>query len=104
VSNDLVHDLAAKLKVLQNHKTVLEPYNSISILLEALSLSQLQSSAEMTHSHACSLGGNAILFDGWNESYVVQSAMWNNSETWFFRITIRKVRLDREMVTSMFVT
>jgi hypothetical protein len=37
----LVHDLAAKLKVLQNHETVLEPYNSISILSEALSFSQL---------------------------------------------------------------
>jgi hypothetical protein len=30
-----------KLKVLQNHETVLEPRNSIGILSEALSFSQL---------------------------------------------------------------
>jgi hypothetical protein len=37
----LIHDLAAKLEVLQNHKTVLEPYDSIDILSEALNFSQL---------------------------------------------------------------
>jgi hypothetical protein len=84
----LIHDLAAKLKVLLNHKVVLEPQNSIGILLEALSFSQLQSAAEMTHSNIRSLGGNDIFFDIWNESYVVQSTMRNNSETWFFGITI----------------
>jgi hypothetical protein len=36
------------------------------------------------------LGSNDIFFDDWNESYVVQSAMWNNSETRFFRITTEK--------------
>jgi hypothetical protein len=57
----------------------------------------------MTHSNIRSLGGNDVLFDGWNESYVVQSAMWNNSETRFFGITTGRVRLDCEMVVSMFV-
>jgi hypothetical protein len=56
----------------------------------------------MTHSNVHSLGSNDIFFDDWNESYVVQSAMWNNSETRFFRITTEKVRLDYEMVASMF--
>jgi hypothetical protein len=56
----LVHDLTTKLKFLQKHETVLEPQNSI---------------------------GNDVFFDGWNESYNVQSAMQNNLETWFFRIT-----------------
>jgi hypothetical protein len=37
----LVHDLTVKLKVLWNHKSVLEPYNSIGILSEALGFSQL---------------------------------------------------------------
>jgi hypothetical protein len=35
----VIHDLVAKLEVLRNHKAVLEPKNSISILSEALSLS-----------------------------------------------------------------
>jgi hypothetical protein len=77
--------------------------SSCSILSEALSLSQLQSLAEMTHSHVCYLGGNDVFSDGWNEIYVVQSALWNNSETWFFGITIGTVRLYSEMVASMFV-
>jgi hypothetical protein len=37
----LIHDLAAKLKVLWNHKVVLKPQNSIGILSEALCFSQL---------------------------------------------------------------
>jgi hypothetical protein len=57
----------------------------------------------MTHSNVQSLGSNDVFFDAWNESYVVQSAMWNNSETQFFRITTVRVRLDCEMVASMFV-
>jgi hypothetical protein len=59
--------------------------------------------AEMTHSHIHSLGGNDVFIDGWNESYVAQSAMWNNSETRFLGITTGRVRLDGEMVASMFV-
>jgi hypothetical protein len=55
----------------------------------------------MIHSNICSLGSNNIFCDGWNKSYVVQSAMWNNSETQFFGITIERVRLDYEMVASM---
>jgi hypothetical protein len=45
--------------------------------------------------------GNDIFFDSWNESYVVQSAMRNNLETWFFGITTWRVRLNCEMVVSM---
>jgi hypothetical protein len=57
----------------------------------------------MTRSNVRSLGGNDVFFNSWNESYVVQSAMWNNSETQFFGITTGKVRLDFDMVASMFV-
>jgi hypothetical protein len=42
---------------------------------------------EMTHSNVRSLGGNDVFFDSWNESDVVQSAMRDNLETWFFGIT-----------------
>jgi hypothetical protein len=41
----------------------------------------------MAHSNIYYLGGNDVFFDSWNESYVVQSAMWDNSETRFFMIT-----------------
>jgi hypothetical protein len=77
----LIHDLTTKLKVLQNHETVLEPQNFIGILSEALRISQLHSSAEMTHSNVRSLSGNDVFLDSWNESYVVQSTLWNNPET-----------------------
>jgi hypothetical protein len=83
----LIHDLTTKLEVLRNHKTVLEPQNSIDILSEALSFSRLHSLAEMTHSNVRPLSGNDVFFDGWNESYIIQSTMWNNPETWFFGIT-----------------
>jgi hypothetical protein len=83
----LIHDLTMKLKVLWNHEAVLEPQNSIGILSEALRFSRLHSLVEMTHSNICPLSGNDVFFDGWNESYIIQSAMWNNSETWFFGIT-----------------
>jgi hypothetical protein len=76
-----------KLEVLRNHETALEPQNSIGILSEALSFSRLHSLAEVTHSNVRPLSGNDVFFDGWNESYIVQSAMQNNPETWFFRIT-----------------
>jgi hypothetical protein len=97
----LIHDLAVKLKVLQNHKAVLESENSIDILSKTLRFSQLYSSTEMTHSNVHPLGDNNILFDGWNKGYIVQSAMWNNSKTRFFKITVGRVRLDYEMVASM---
>jgi hypothetical protein len=41
----------------------------------------------MIHFNARSLGGNDVFFDSWNESYIVQFVMQNNSETWFFGIT-----------------
>jgi hypothetical protein len=99
----LVHDLAAKLKFLWNHEMVLETYNSIDILSEALSFSQLYSLAEMTHSNVHPLSDNDVFFNSWNERYVVQSTMWNNSETWFFWITTYRMRLDCEMTASVFV-
>jgi hypothetical protein len=76
-----------KLKVPRNHEAVLEPENSIGILSEAMSFSRLYSLAEMTHSNVHPLSGNDAFFDGWNESYIVQSTMRNHSETWFFGIT-----------------
>jgi hypothetical protein len=57
----------------------------------------------MTHSKICSLGGDVIFFDSWNKGYVVQSTMWNNSETRLFEITTGWVRLDYEVVASIFV-
>jgi hypothetical protein len=55
----------------------------------------------MAHSNVRSLGGNDIIFDGWKKGYVVQSAMWNNSETRLFRIRTGWVGLDCEVVASM---
>jgi hypothetical protein len=91
-----------KLKVLWNHETVLEPQNSIGILSEALSFSRLHSLTEMTHSNVHPLSGNDVFFDGWNESYIVQSTMRNHSEAWFFGITTCRMRLNCEMVASVF--
>jgi hypothetical protein len=99
----LIHDLVVKLEVLQNHKAVLEPYNSIGILSEALSFSQPQSSTETTHSNVHSLGCNDVFFDSWNKGYVVQPTMWNNTETQLFRITTGWLELDGEVVASMLV-
>jgi hypothetical protein len=56
----------------------------------------------MTHFNVRPLSGNDVFFDRWNESYVVQSTMQNNSETWLFGITTCRVRLDYEMVASVF--
>jgi hypothetical protein len=56
----------------------------------------------MTHSNVCPLSGNDVFFDGWNESYILQSTMQNHSETWFFEITTRRMRLDRDMIASVF--
>jgi hypothetical protein len=97
----LIHDLAAKFKVLRKYMVVIEPWDSIDILSEALSFSQLQSLVEMTHSNIRSLGYDDIFFDSWNKGYVVQYTIWNNSETRFFRITTGRVRLNWEMVASM---
>jgi hypothetical protein len=67
----LIHDLAAKLKVLWSHKAFLEPYNSIGILSEALLFSQVYSSVEMAHSNVRSLDDDDVFFDSWNKGYVV---------------------------------
>jgi hypothetical protein len=70
-------------------------------LLEALSFTQLYPLADVIHSNLRSLSGDNIFFDSWNKGYVVQSAMWNNSETRLFWSTTGSVRLDGEMVASM---
>jgi hypothetical protein len=57
----------------------------------------------MPHSNARLLSGDDIFLDGWNESYVVQSAMWNHSQTWLFRVTTGCKWLDYEMVAMMLV-
>jgi hypothetical protein len=76
--------------------------NSIGILSEALSFSRPHSLVEMTHSNVRPLNGNDVFFDSWNESYIVQSTMQNNSKTWFLGITTCRMRLDREVVASVF--
>jgi hypothetical protein len=78
-----------------------EPDNSIDTLSKTLSLTQLQSSSDMTHSNARALSGDDLFLDGWNESYVVQSSVWNNSDTQLFWITTICERLDCKMVASM---
>jgi hypothetical protein len=55
----------------------------------------------MTHSNVRPLSGNDVFLDSWNESYVVELTMQNHSETWFFRITTCRIRLDCEMVASV---
>jgi hypothetical protein len=56
----------------------------------------------MTHSNVHPLSGNDVFFDSWNGRYVVQSTMWDNSGTWFFGITTGGMRLDCDMVASVF--
>jgi hypothetical protein len=67
----LLHDLAVKLKVLWDHKAILEPQNYIDILSKILCFIQLQPSSEMPHSNVHLLSGDDILFNGWNKGYVV---------------------------------
>jgi hypothetical protein len=67
----LIHDLVMKLKVLWDHKVILEPQNSIRVLSETVCFTQLQSSSEMLHSNVRLLSGDDIFFDGWNKGYVV---------------------------------
>jgi hypothetical protein len=67
----LIHDLAIKLKVLWDHKVILEPQNFIRVLSETVCFTQLQSSSEMLYSNVRLLSGDDIFFDGWNKGYVV---------------------------------
>jgi ribosomal protein L31 len=55
----------------------------------------------MTHSNVHPLSSNDVFFDSWNESYIVQSTMWDNLVTWFFGITTGGRRLDRDMVVDV---
>jgi hypothetical protein len=67
----IIHDLAAKLKVLWDHKVVLKPQNTLGVLSEILCSTQLQPSSDVLHSNVRLLSGNDIFFDGWNKGYVI---------------------------------
>jgi hypothetical protein len=67
----LIHDLAAKLKVLWNHKAILEPQTSLGVLSETLCFTQLEPSSDVLHSDVHLLSGDDIFLDGWNKDYVV---------------------------------
>jgi hypothetical protein len=66
-----VHDLAAKLEVLWDHKVILEPQNSLRVSSETLCFTRLHPSSDVLHSNARLLCGDDIFFDGRNKSYVV---------------------------------
>jgi hypothetical protein len=67
----LIHDLVVKLKVLWDHKVILEPQNSLGVLSKTLYFTQLQPSSDVLHSNIRILSGDDIFFDGWNKGYVV---------------------------------
>jgi hypothetical protein len=67
----LIHDLAVKLKVLWDHKVILEPQSSLGVSSETLCFTRLQPSSDMLHSNVRLLSGDDIIFDGWNKGYVV---------------------------------
>jgi hypothetical protein len=59
-----IHDLVKKLKVLWDHKAILEPQNSLGVLSEILCFTQLQPSSYVLHSNVHLLSGDDIFFDG----------------------------------------
>jgi hypothetical protein len=67
----LIHDLAVKLKVLWDHKAILEPQNSLGVLSETLCFTQLQPSSDVLHSDVHLLNNDDVFLDGWNKDYVV---------------------------------
>jgi hypothetical protein len=67
----LIHDLAAKLEVLWDHKVILEPQTSLRVLSETLCFTQLQPSSDVLHSDVCLLSDYFIFLDGWNKGYVI---------------------------------
>jgi hypothetical protein len=67
----LIHDLAMKLKVLWDHKAILESQNSLGVLSETLCFTQLQPSLDLLHSNIHLLSGDDNIFDGWNKGYAV---------------------------------
>jgi hypothetical protein len=67
----LILDLVAKLKVLWDHKAILEPQNSLRVLSETLYFTQLQPSSDMLHFDVRLLNGDDLFLDGWNKGYVV---------------------------------
>jgi hypothetical protein len=66
-----IHDLAVKLEVPWDHKTILEPQNSLGVLSETRCFTQLHPSSDVLHSNVHLLRGNDIFFDGWNKNYAV---------------------------------
>jgi hypothetical protein len=67
----LIHDLAVKLKVLSDHKAILEPQNSLGVLSETLCFTQLQPSSDVLHFDVRLLNNDDVFLDGWNKDYVV---------------------------------
>jgi hypothetical protein len=67
----LIHDLVANLKVLWDHKEILEPQNSLGVLSETLCFTQIQPSSDVLHSDVRLLRGDDVFLDGWNKGYVV---------------------------------
>jgi hypothetical protein len=67
----LIPDLTVKLKVLWDHKAILEPQTSLGVLSETLCFPQLQPSSDVLHSDVPLLSGDDIFLDGWNKGYVV---------------------------------
>jgi hypothetical protein len=67
----LIHDLAVKLKVLWDHKAILEPQNSLVVLSEILCFTQLHPSSDVLHSNIHLLCGDDIFLYGWNKGFVV---------------------------------
>jgi hypothetical protein len=67
----LIHDLAAKLEVVWDHKPILEPQNSLGVLSKTLCFTQLQPSSDVLHSDVHVLSGDNIFLDVWNNGYVV---------------------------------
>jgi hypothetical protein len=67
----LIHDLAVKLKVLWDHKAILEPQTSLKVLSKTLCFTQLQPSSVVLHSDIHLLSGDDIFLNGWNKGYIV---------------------------------
>jgi hypothetical protein len=57
----------AKIKVLWDHKVILEPPNSLRVLSETLCFTQLQPSLDVLHSDIRLLSSDDVFLDGWNK-------------------------------------
>jgi hypothetical protein len=66
-----IHDLVMKLKVLWDHKAILEPRDSLRVSSETLCFTRLHPSSDVLYSNIRLLRGDDIIFDGWNNGYIV---------------------------------